>query len=354
MWDVIVAGAGPAGAVASFFLARAGCRTLLVDKVDNRSEKIGETLPGAAVRLLRSFGLPAPETEGPHKRVGVIFSSWNSDGLLARDSIRDPYGPAWRLDRRRFDADLRQAAIAAGTTYWNKEVIDLQRQFGNWSVQFCDGEIVCASWIVDATGRRAALARRLGVNRIRDKQLIAFYGVGRADATPEFDRTIVEATSDGWWYVARLPSGAPMAGFHTDARKASHLRTTPGAWIAELAKTQHVSQFASPEAFDNPLRALDARGSRLADFEGDGWIACGEAAMCFDPIAGQGIFSAIQSGYAAATSVVRALSLGGEGERPPAYSERMNDVWAVYHSRSQAVYRSERRWRSGHFWSRER
>src|SRR3984885_15876561 len=109
MWDVIVAGAGPAGSAAAYMLARAGCLTLLADRLAHQGSKIGETLPGAGVRLLRSLGLPAPEIGGPHRSVSAILSSWNSPDLLARYSMRDPYGTAWRLDRDTFDADLRLA-----------------------------------------------------------------------------------------------------------------------------------------------------------------------------------------------------------------------------------------------------
>jgi flavin-dependent dehydrogenase len=352
MWDVIVAGAGPAGAAAAFTLARMGHRTLLADKLADRGCKIGETLPGAAVRLLRSLGLPAPVAGGTHKHAGVMCSSWSSEGLLARNSIRDPYGPAWRLDRRRFDADLRQAAISAGATYRGKDVSDLQRDGGCWEARLCDGEIERARWIVDATGRRATLARRLRESRIRDKPLIAIYAVGRPDASPESDRTIVETTSDGWWYAARLPSGAPIAGFHTDGRKAGHLRAQTDAWVAELTNTRHVSRLVRPETFDRPLRPLDACGMRLANFDRDGWIACGDAAMCFDPISGQGIFSALQSGSAAAKAVGDALN--GDTEALRQYSSRMNEVWTIYRARSQAIYRSERRWQHTGFWSIER
>jgi flavin-dependent dehydrogenase len=74
--------------------------------------------------------------------------------------------------------------------------------------------------------------------------------------------------------------------------------------------------------------------------------------MRFDPISGQGIFSALQSGYAATATVIHALS--GDTEKPPQYSSRMNDVWSIYHARSRAVYRSERRWQNSGFWSDER
>jgi flavin-dependent dehydrogenase len=351
MWDVIVAGAGPAGAVTAHVLSRAGYRILLADRLAGKGRKIGETLPGAAVRLLRSFGLPVPDDGGPHVRVGGLLSSWNSPALTASDCLRDPYGCSWRLDRERFDADLRRAAIEAGANWRRTDVSSLQKVAGGWEVGFRDGAVAQARWIVDATGRRAALARRLKVSRVRGSALVAFYGVGRTDPDRAFDRTIMEATRAGWWYAARLPSGAPIAGFHTDASMAARLRTNPMAWQLELAQTRHIARLALPEMFDETPRALDARDARLLDFAGDGWTACGDAAMCFDPISGQGLFSALHSGQAAAMAVLG--SINGDAGRSDAYSSRMSEAWTIYRARLRDVYRSELRWQTG-FWQRSR
>ena len=87
MWDAIVAGAGPAGAVAAFVLAREGHRTLLADRPNADSCKIGDALPGAAERLLQSLGLPALQGDEAHARIGGNLSSWNSDALVATDFI---------------------------------------------------------------------------------------------------------------------------------------------------------------------------------------------------------------------------------------------------------------------------
>jgi flavin-dependent dehydrogenase len=225
MWDAIVAGAGPAGAMAALILSRAGHRTLLTDRIGSDRFRIGETLPEAAGRLLRSIGLPAPETDGPHAAVGGVFLSWNSDELIALDSFRSPAGHGWRLDRKRFDADLRTAAIAAGAAYRN------------------------------------------------DREL---------------------------------------EGAH----------------------------------------AADARGARLKDVFGEGWIACGDAAMSFDPISGQGIFSALHGGLTAGTAVAAALNR--RTELIDEYSARINDVWTIYRKRLRSIYQSERRWPAACFWSRWR
>jgi flavin-dependent dehydrogenase len=349
VWDVIVAGAGPAGAVAAFALSRNGHSVLLADKISPSTYKIGEALPGAAERLLRSLDLPTPVTGGPHTPIGGNLSSWNSDAMVAADFMRDLSGPGWRLDRVRFDADLRAAAIGAGATYRRAHVRDLRRQNACWEVRFDDGGRERALWIVDATGRRAAVARWLGVKRRRDARLIALYGIGHACSDFRLNRTVVEAVPEGWWYAARLPSGAPVAGFHTHAREASRLKADPDAWNRALGSTQHLRAMLQDAQFEPALHAVEACGARLAQFGGDGWIACGDAAMCFDPISGQGIFSALHGGMAAGLGVTDALTR--DGAIRDDYASRMETVWTIYRARCDAVYRSERRWSAKPFWT---
>ena len=281
--------------------------------------------------------------------IGGNLSSWNSEALVATDFIRDPSGPGWRLDRVRFDADLRAAALGAGAAYRSAHVRDLEREDAGWRVRFDDGRVERARWIVDATGRRAALARRLGVKRMRDARLIALYAMGRAVEDFQLNRTLVETAPDGWWYAARLPSGTPVAGFHTHAREAARLKADPGAWKTALARTRHIGPMLRPAQFDRPMRAVEACGARLAQFGGDAWIACGDAATSFDPISGQGLFSALHGGMATGLAVAGALN--GETAKLGDYASRMEDAWSIYRARSCAVYRSERRWTGEPFWS---
>lgn len=349
MWDAIVAGAGPAGAVVALTLSRQGRRVLLADKLGPSGHKIGEALPGAAVALLRALELPTPASGGPHTPIGGNFFSWNSNSLLATDFIGDPAGPGWRLDRLRFDADLRGAAAAAGAAYRAANVRDLLRQDGHWAISFDDGGTEQARWIVDATGRRVALGRRLRIARARDTRLIAIYAIGRTRCSFQLNRTVVEAVPEGWWYAARLPSGAPVAGFHTDAREAARLAADPGAWHRMLAGTRHIGTMLHDAAFESPMHAVEACAARLARFRGDGWTACGDAALCFDPISGQGIFAALRGGMAAGAAVAAALD--GDEARLDAYGAELEQAWTIYRRRCRGIYRSEHRWAAAPFWS---
>ena len=57
-WDVVVAGAGPAGSIAALVLARSGARVALVDKAAfPRDKACGDLIGPRGVRLLEELGV---------------------------------------------------------------------------------------------------------------------------------------------------------------------------------------------------------------------------------------------------------------------------------------------------------
>jgi flavin-dependent dehydrogenase len=347
-WDVIVVGAGPAGSIAGHAVARAGGHVLLADGNNAQVHKIGESLPGAAVRILRVFELPLPREGGAHMPIRGNMSSWNSDELVATDFIRDPDGPGWRLDRRSFDADLRAASLRAGASFHASHLVAIARSAGYWMLQFQDGRAEKARWLIDATGRRASVARKVGGKRLRDARLIALYAKGNQVRPRSLDRTYVEAVPEGWWYAAQLPSGTVLACLHVRPEEANRIARNSKAWLAAWAKTSHLSSMLLAE-FDPAFHAVDACGARLDRFVGDGWIACGDAALSFDPISSQGILSALHGGMAAGKAVLAALD--GNSNLCDAYITQLATIRSIYIARLRSVYAEERRWRDMPFWS---
>ncbi|WP_375414197.1 NAD(P)/FAD-dependent oxidoreductase [uncultured Bradyrhizobium sp.] len=345
MHDVLVAGAGPAGAVAATLLARRGLRVVLADGVDPARHKIGEHLAAAAVNLLHRLRIDFRPDR--HVRVGGVLSSWGSDQLIAIDSINDPQGPGLLLDRTAFDAALRANAIAAGAEFRSANVVRVSRGAG-WNALLRDGSAVSARWLVDATGRRALLAKHLGIARRRDARVAAVYRVGANDG-PRLDRTMIEATPHGWWYAAHLPDGRSIAGFHLAIDDAPGFAKQPDAWSHALNETIHIRTRFPPARFATRLAPIEAGGACLARFSGEGWLACGDAALSFDPVSGQGMLAAIHHGALASDCIAEALD--GETAALDEYSGRLDHLRKVYSRRHREVYLRERRWRSMPFWS---
>ena len=351
MWDAVVAGAGPAGAAAAQTLARAGVRVLLADAV-SPAHKVGEALPGAALRLLQALDFPRPGPEGPHTPIRGTLSAWGSSDLVATDALRDRDGPGWRLDRSGFDASLRAAARGSGAGWRAAGVAAMMRDGSEWTVRLTSAETFKARWLIDATGRRATVARRLGARRLRDARLVACYAVGQPGADVPLSRTLIEAVPQGWWYAARLPGGAPVAGLQVGPEDARRLATDAAAWRTALAGTRHVAERFLPSLFGSLLPPLDAGGSRLDRLAGEGWIACGDAALAFDPVSGQGILAALHGGIMAARGVLGAL--GGDPGAVPAYGNQMERVRRAYEVQWTEAYRDEQRWPGEAFWAGRR
>lgn len=348
-WDALIAGAGPAGAVAAYLLARSGRRVLLVDDVRSDARKVGESLIGAARPLLRDLELLSLVDRGPHLTCPGNVSVWGSSSPVATDFISDPYGPGWHLDRPRFDADLRAAAVDSGVILRSGRVDGVTSRDDGWQVKLGD-ETTAARWLIDATGRGAFISRSLGARRLRDDSLVALCAWVSAGTSDLDKRTLVESVADGWWYTARLPDRTRVVALHLDAEDASSILHTRGAFEANLERTVHLHRLVADASFIDCPRGAEACGARLDRFAGENWLAVGDAALSFDPLSSQGIFNALYTGMKAGQAVDAALS--GERNVLESYSARLDSIRAAYIDHHLLFYQSERRWRDRPFWTK--
>src|SRR5437588_3796478 len=115
MLDVVIVGAGPAGAVAGAILARAGVRVRLLDRaIFPRDKLCGDTVNPGTIARLTQLGL-ASDLEARSLRVdGMVLSG---DGGVVVEG-RYPRGRSGRaILRRDLDAMLLRDAIAAGCEF---------------------------------------------------------------------------------------------------------------------------------------------------------------------------------------------------------------------------------------------
>ncbi|WP_078849592.1 geranylgeranyl reductase family protein [Streptomyces sp. NRRL F-5126] len=163
VWDVVVVGAGPAGANAAYAAAVAGRRVLLLEKAELPRYK---TCGGGIIGPSRD-ALP-PGFELPFKdRVHAVTFSLNGRLTRTRRSKRMLFG---LINRPEFDASLVEHAQKAGAVLRTGATVSRVEQHGpavpdrrTVAVVLSDGETVLAHAVVGADGSASRIGAHVGV-----------------------------------------------------------------------------------------------------------------------------------------------------------------------------------------------
>ncbi len=275
------------------------------------------------------------------------------------DFMMRAQGPGWHLDRGAFDAWLLGEAQAAGAELLSPARLEAAEWKGNrWQARLRHGDRALsldARWIVDATGRPAAFARRNGAALHRLDRLIALAVLAEPAEEAGFGSySQIEASETGWWYAAQLPGGKTMISLMTDndLAQAGGLFSAEG-FAAAWRATREISRLAEPAAI---APAVFPAGTQFIDQAiAPGWLALGDALMAFDPLSASGITGAIEDAIAASELLVRLLEEPAEKESRSlrrGYAARANAGLSRFMGEHRAIYAAEQRWPQSPFWQR--
>ncbi|HEV8529834.1 MAG TPA: NAD(P)/FAD-dependent oxidoreductase [Methylomirabilota bacterium] len=305
--DVIVVGAGPAGAASAILLAERGWSVTLLDKAAFPRPKIcGEYLSPESARILDRLGvLKAIDEAGAQPLRGMKIVAPDGTVIMGSYPTTGPW-PSHRdhalaIVRERLDQILVDRARSLPVDVRERHrVTGLLREGSNVKgVQAQDAEgralELRARLVIGADGRASAVAAALGLlrpHRLRRMALIQHVaGLDGFDERGEIfvdppDYAILNPVAPGLvnlGLVVPLAHARPFAG---------RLETFFHARLRQLPRLSARLEGMKPVG---ALQAMGPLAYRVKEPRAGGVMLAGDATGFYDPFTGEGIFTALRS-----------------------------------------------------------
>jgi geranylgeranyl reductase family protein len=294
-WDLVVVGAGPAGAAAALgaLAARPGARVLLLDRADfPRDKACGDGIAPHALDVLGSIG--APDVAAGFAPVSRLRLGFPDGPHVERSMSR----AARVVPRAVLDLRIVRGAQAAGATLSRRYVRSVEERAGCVVV---DGELA-ARTVVVADGAHSRLRRRA------DPAPVAVAIRGYAPVRPELAGAQVITFARGGWpaYAWSFPVGDGTANIgYGEVR-------VPGSATSRAVLLERLAELL-PGAADgaDAWRAHHLPLSTGRPRQPDGRVLyAGDAASLVNPLTGEGIYYAVLSGSLAGRIAVTGAAEG--------------------------------------------
>jgi 2-polyprenyl-6-methoxyphenol hydroxylase-like FAD-dependent oxidoreductase len=352
-FDVLIAGAGPAGCATALSLAdfAPDLRVGLIDPGAFGKQGIGETVPPLVEPVLAHLGLREHFLRGGHCPSYRTMASWGAAELGANEFLLHAHQTGWRLDREAFNRMLADAASARVAAFFAANAATLARGAEGWNLTLSDGTEHGARFVVDATGNAAVFARQCRLPTASIDRLVGCcLRVGSSSDGTE--GLMIETFPDGWWYTAALPGGERIVACMTDADRVRSLELAcTDRFVDLLSRTRHARRVAD---VTGPLGrpVIAPASSRFIGSDPTLPLLCvGDAGCRYDPVSGQGILKALRGGIL--TSYAIADWLHRRDERGLArYRLMLKQEFAAYRDTLRDFYAQEQRWPDSPFWRR--
>lgn len=315
-YDVIVCGAGPAGACAAYEAAARGLKTLVIEKRPLPRYKTC----GGGVPLTIGDELPklAPEAF-VEATVTDIRHTWNFGDAHLASLNPDPAEPPlslWMVQRSVFDNALTHRAARAGADVRDGLAVRSVEPDGETRVRLTtdNGETYTARHVVGADGANGVTSRMADLRKTRllaialEAEIPHVWGEGHATLRPEVAH-LEYAVKQGYGWVFpkahHLSVGAGTFGRRTAEGKGETSKEELANWIVGYlgalgvpCPKERITFHGHPLPIWGGREPVDAWGGRV--------LLAGDAAGLVNPLFGDGISYACRSGALAG----RALAEG--------------------------------------------
>jgi 2-polyprenyl-6-methoxyphenol hydroxylase-like FAD-dependent oxidoreductase len=316
----VIAGGGPAGMMLGYLLARAGVRTVVLEKHgDFLRDFRGDTVHPSTLRVMDELGLLDAFLERPHQKLEVVGGWFGKDHVQLGDfrGLPERYAfialmPQWEfLDflageaRRLPTFELRMRAEVTA-------LIEVDGRVAGVRGTSPDGDFeIHADCTIGCDGRRSTVreAAGLAVEDVGAPIDVLWFRVGRDPAETDSSLArvapghfVVTIDRGDYWQCAFV-----IAKGGADDLKRASIESFRGQVIA--AAPLLAAHIGDVRSWDD-VKLLTVSVDRLTRWSKPGLLCIGDAAHAMSPIGGVGINLAIQDAVAAANLLAAKLRAG--------------------------------------------
>ena len=325
--DIVIAGAGPAGATASLFLCKGHIPHVVLDKSFFPRDKIcGDALSGKVAHVLQRIDSSIHTEFGSLTNQflpcnGILFSAPNGKTLEVPfsnnpDAMKYPAG--YVAKRLSFDAflfrkiDRNIARVIEGAEIKTVSRIDDGIEI-SYSAKEEDKTLRC-KLLIGAEGDRSVTARSLAGYRVNRRHYSAgvrayYKGVKRLHKRNFIELHFLKDILPGYFWIFPLPNGEANVGVGIPSRIVSGKKLNLKSEMLRIIREHPVFK----DRFDDAEMIGEIKGwglplgSESRDISGDNFMLTGDAASLIDPFTGEGIGNAMLSGMKAGQQAKRCI-----------------------------------------------
>ena len=335
-YDVIVAGAGPAGAQCARDVAKRGYDVLVLETEpeDQFPRQSNKSTAGTFPSMMASFNVP--DDVVMNFTDNIVLESPNNHYVQERPGAVLEFAEFKRwlvAEGREHGADYRFDSRVSNPITEDGEIV---------GVEYGGGEEVYGDIVVDATGPAAPLAQDLGVVDLeRENQAIGieyeFEGIdvdhpGYADLT---DAMMLRLDHDlapgGYSWIFHTGEDTAKVGICYIQSDTYGPRDTGGMTIDGYLDywLDRDPRFDDATKLEGKMHRGSAHIQHPESMSTDSFMAIGDTAPTIDPLWGEGIHKCMESGRVAAVTADRCLT----PSEPDTSAENMSHYDELWHER---------------------